>query len=104
VDHLISLLRGAENISMLELEEVDGGEEAVKSEGGGSSGGGSSGGAGSSRRLGQVLFELFHSYLEGDVGTPVATHLSDGTTKTLEDAILQVSRGKGRSSMFLCTR
>ena len=104
VDHLISLLRGAENISMLELEEVDGGEEAVKSEGGGSSGGGSSGGAGSSRRLGQVLFELFHSYLEGDVGTPVATHLSDGTTKTLEDAILQVSRGKGRSSMFLCRR
>ena len=46
--------------------------------------------------MSQALFELFHSYLEGDVGTPVATHLSDGK-KTEEFRLADVK------SYFKCT-
>ena len=75
-DHLESLLRNAEEIPVGGLTYQDDGGNNVGN-------------------LSQALFELFHSYLEGDVGTPVATLLSDGTTKTLENAILQASQSTG---------
>jgi hypothetical protein len=64
-DHIESLLRGAVDVLVSELED--------------DSAGGS---------LSQALFEIFHSYLEGDSGTPVAAHLANGSTGALEATIL----------------
>jgi len=72
--------------SSKESGKKSGKESAASRDGGGRDGGGS---------LGQTLFELFHSYLEGDVGTPSAATMTDGSTKTLEAAILQASKSTG---------
>ena len=108
-DHIESLLRGAEDITVDELEQlakieddkmtsdsIASNKNNVSSSSSSSSSSSKNGvGGGGGQRLGRVLFELFHSYLEGEVGTPVATNLSDGTTKTLKTAILQASKSTG---------
>ena len=71
-DHIESLLRGAENIPIGDISTQEG-----------------------AGNLEQTLFEIFHSYLEGDVGTPVASLLQDGSTKTLENAILLAGKSTG---------
>ncbi len=71
-DHLESLMRGVESVPLALLEDE------------------SAGGS-----LSQALFEIFHSYLEGKTGTPVATQLADGSSDSLAAAIRQANEGPG---------